>query len=102
MKFLDQYRGKLLTGVNRNLPIIVDTPDAESIRQFCVGVKRLTALHRFVATVGPARQEQLLPGLARIYLDKFFHEKSLRCQILAILRYLAKFVRTQFAEIEDR
>ena len=53
MKCLDQYRRKLLTGVNRNLRIIIDTPDAESIHQFRVGVKRLTALYRFLAIVEP-------------------------------------------------
>jgi CHAD domain-containing protein len=50
---LDQYRRKLLSGVNRNLRIIVDTADEESIHQFRVGVKRLTALYRFVAAVEP-------------------------------------------------
>jgi len=53
MKCLDQYRRKLLTGVNRNLRIIVEAPDAESIHQFRVGVKRLTALYRFLATAEP-------------------------------------------------
>jgi CHAD domain-containing protein len=53
MKCLDQYRRKLLTGVNRNLRIIVDRVDEESIHQFRVGVKRLTALYRFVAAVEP-------------------------------------------------
>jgi len=50
---LDQYRRRLLTGVNRNLRIIIDTADEESIHQFRVGVKRLTALYRFVASVDP-------------------------------------------------
>jgi CHAD domain-containing protein len=53
MNCLDQYRRRLLAGVNRNLPIILATADEESIHQFRVGVKRLTALYRFVAAVAP-------------------------------------------------
>jgi len=53
MNCVDQYRRRLLGGVNRNLRIIVDTADEESIHQFRVGVKRLTALYRLLGAVEP-------------------------------------------------
>jgi CHAD domain-containing protein len=70
MKCLDQYRRKLLTGVNQNLRVIVDTVDEESIHQFRVGVKRLTALYRFVAAVEPGLQaKQLLKPARRLSMS---------------------------------
>ena len=53
MNCLDQYRGKLLTAINRNLRTIVAAADEEAIHRFRVGVKRLTALYRFVGEVEP-------------------------------------------------
>ena len=53
MNCLDQYRSKLLSGANRELRIIVGTPDETSIHRFRVSVKRLTALYRFLAAIDP-------------------------------------------------
>jgi CHAD domain-containing protein len=53
MNCLDQYRSKLLSGTNRELRIIIGTPDESSIHRFRVSVKRLTALYRFLAAIDP-------------------------------------------------
>jgi CHAD domain-containing protein len=64
MNCLDQYRGKLLAAVNRDLRAIVVAPDEQSIHRFRVGVKRLTALYRFLDVVKPeiAAQHLLKPA----------------------------------------
>jgi CHAD domain-containing protein len=51
MNCLEQYRSKLLSGANRELRIIVGTPDETSIHRFRVSVKRFTALYRFLAAI---------------------------------------------------
>jgi CHAD domain-containing protein len=65
MNCVDQYRRKLLMGVNRNLRVIVITADEESIHQFRVGVKRLTALYRLLAAVDPGLRASKLLKPAR-------------------------------------
>ena len=64
MNCLDPYRGKLLAAVNRDLRAIVGAPDEQSIHRFRVGVKRLTALYRFLDVVKPeiAAQHLLKPA----------------------------------------
>jgi CHAD domain-containing protein len=67
MNCLDQYRSKLLTAVNRELRVIVTTPDEESIHRFRVGVKRLTALYRFLGAVRPeTKAKQVLKPARRL------------------------------------
>ena len=67
MNCLDQYRGKLLAAVNRDLRAIATTPDEHSIHRFRVGIKRLTALYRFLGAVNPKiKPKQLLKSARRL------------------------------------
>lgn len=67
MNCLDQYRGKLLAAVNRDLRAIATTPDEHSIHRFRVGIKRLTALYRFLGAVNPEiKPKQLLKSARRL------------------------------------
>jgi CHAD domain-containing protein len=65
MNCLDRYRSRLLTAVNRDLRTIVVTPDEHSIHRFRVGVKRLTALYRFLGIVKPEIRARRLLKPAR-------------------------------------
>ena len=65
MNCLDRYRSRLLTAVNRDLRTIVVTPDEHSIHRFRVGVKRLTALYRFLGVVKPEIRARRLLKPAR-------------------------------------
>ena len=51
MNCLDKYRSKLISQINRNLGIILVSPDEEAIHNFRVGMKRLTALYFFLNEV---------------------------------------------------
>ena len=62
---LDQYRSKLLTETNSNLRKIADAVDEESIHRFRVGIKRLTALYRFLQQVDPGIDARQLLRSAR-------------------------------------
>lgn len=67
MNCLDRYRSKLLTAVNRDLRAIAAAPEEHSIHRFRVGVKRLTALYRFLEVVKPdIRARQLLKPARRL------------------------------------
>ena len=67
MNCLDQYRSKLLTAVNRELRAIVIAPEEHSIHRFRVGIKRLTALYRFLGVVNPEiNPKQLLKSARRL------------------------------------
>jgi CHAD domain-containing protein len=67
MNCLNQYRSKLLATVNRELRAIVIAPDEESIHRFRVGVKRLTALYRFLGAVRPeTKAKQVLKPARRL------------------------------------
>jgi CHAD domain-containing protein len=65
MNCLDQYRSKLLTAVNRELRAIVIAPEEHSIHRFRVGIKRLTALYRFLGTNSPEIKAKQLVKPAR-------------------------------------
>ncbi len=61
MNCLAQYRSKLLAAVNRDLRAIATAPDEHSIHRFRVGIKRLTALYRFLGATRPEiKAKQLL------------------------------------------
>jgi CHAD domain-containing protein len=67
MNCLNQHRSNLLATVNRELRAIVTAPDEESIHRFRVGVKRLTALYRFLGAVKPEiNAKQLLKPARRL------------------------------------
>ena len=53
MNCLDRYRSKLISQINRNLRIILVSPDEEAIHNFRVGMKRLTALYFLLNEVDP-------------------------------------------------
>ena len=53
MNCLDRYRSKLVSQINRDLKIILTSPDEEAIHNFRVGMKRLTALYFFLHEVDP-------------------------------------------------
>jgi CHAD domain-containing protein len=53
MNCLDRYRSKLVSQINRDLKIILVSPDEEAIHNFRVGMKRLTALFFFLNEVDP-------------------------------------------------
>jgi len=53
MNCLDRYRSKLVSQINRDLKIILASPDEEAIHNFRVGMKRLTALYFFLHEVDP-------------------------------------------------
>lgn len=65
MNCLDRYRGKLLAAVNRELRAIVTAPDEDSIHRFRVGIKRLTALYRFLGATKPEIKAKRLLKPAR-------------------------------------
>lgn len=51
MKCLEVYRSKLVRDTNRQLRVILDTPDESAVHDFRVGIKRLTALYGFLGRV---------------------------------------------------
>ncbi len=51
MNCLDKYRSKLIREVNKDLRTILLQPDEESVHDFRVGVKRLTALYYFLSRI---------------------------------------------------
>ncbi len=53
MNCLEKYRGKLIREINGNLRIILDTPAEIAVHDFRVGIKRLTALYRFLDQIEP-------------------------------------------------
>jgi len=53
MHCLNQYRSKLIREVNQHLRTIVEKPEEDSVHEFRVGVKRLTALYYFLNQVAP-------------------------------------------------
>jgi len=53
MHCLNIYRSKLIREVNQHLRIIAEKPEEESVHEFRVGVKRLTALYYFLNQVEP-------------------------------------------------
>jgi CHAD domain-containing protein len=48
MNCLDKYRSKLVRKINKDLRIILARPEEETVHDFRVGVKRLTALYYFL------------------------------------------------------
>ncbi len=54
MNCLERYRGELIRGLNRNLKVILRAPDETAIHDFRVGIKRVTALYRFLHDAEPA------------------------------------------------
>ncbi|RLA07862.1 MAG: hypothetical protein DRQ59_14185 [Gammaproteobacteria bacterium] len=48
MNCLDKYRSKLVREVNKDLRIILEKPEEDSVHDFRVGVKRLRALYYFL------------------------------------------------------
>jgi CHAD domain-containing protein len=67
MNCLNQYRSKLLETVNRELRAIVTAPEEYSIHRFRVGIKRLTALYRFLGATRPEiKAKQLLKPARRL------------------------------------
>ena len=53
MNCLDKYRSKLISQLNRDLRIILVSPEEESVHDFRVGMKRLTALYFFLSEINP-------------------------------------------------
>ena len=53
MNCLERYRGELIRGLNRNLKVILRAPDETAIHDFRVGIKRVTALYRFLHDAEP-------------------------------------------------
>jgi len=53
MNCLEKYRSKLITEINRDLGVILTKPDEDPVHDFRVGVKRLTALYRFLHQINP-------------------------------------------------
>lgn len=61
MTCLDRYRSQLLAATNRNLKIISSSPEETAIHRFRVGIKRLSALYRFLGEVdAEIKPKQLL------------------------------------------
>lgn len=54
MNCLEKYRGKLISGINRNLAIVVERPGVDPVHDFRVGIKRLTALYYLLNEIDPA------------------------------------------------
>lgn len=53
MNCLEKYRSKLITEINRDLGVILTNPEEDPVHDFRVGVKRLTALYRFLQQINP-------------------------------------------------
>jgi CHAD domain-containing protein len=51
MNCLDKYRSKLVREINKDLRIILVQPEEESVHDFRVGIKRLTALYYFLSRI---------------------------------------------------
>lgn len=61
MNCLEKYRSKLIGEINRDLGIILHTPEEDPVHDFRVGVKRLTALYYFLHEIDPGlNAKQLL------------------------------------------
>jgi len=61
MNCLDKYRGKLVTGINRDLRIILEKPEEDPVHDFRVGMKKLTALYYFLNQINAdVRSKQIL------------------------------------------
>ena len=50
---LEKYRKKLITGINRDLGVIVERPATGAVHDFRVGIKRLTALYHLLGEIDP-------------------------------------------------
>jgi CHAD domain-containing protein len=53
MNCLEKYRSTLLKKTNLNLRILLDKPEEDSVHDFRVGVKRLSALYYFLHEIEP-------------------------------------------------
>lgn len=53
MNCLDKYRSQLISQLNRDLRMILVSPEEEPVHDFRVGMKRLTALYFFLNEVNP-------------------------------------------------
>ncbi len=53
MNCLEKYRSTLLKKTNHNLRILLDKPEEESVHDFRVGVKKLSALYYFLHEIEP-------------------------------------------------
>ena len=51
MQCLDKYRSKLVTDTNRQLRILLESPDEAAVHDFRVGIKRLRAFYEFLDRV---------------------------------------------------
>lgn len=60
MNCLDKYRSTLIRQLNRNLRLILESPEEEPVHDFRVGMKRLTALYFFLNEVDPELKSRKL------------------------------------------
>lgn len=56
MNCLEKYRSKLIRETNRNLKIILASPEELAVHEYRVGIKRLTALYYFLNKIKPELQ----------------------------------------------
>ena len=60
MNCLEKYRSKLITAINRDLGVILESPAEDPVHNFRVGVKRLTALYYFLHEIDAELQAKQL------------------------------------------
>jgi CHAD domain-containing protein len=60
MNCLDKYRSKLVREINKDLRIILVQPEEESVHDFRVGIKRLTALYYFLSRIDTELKAKLI------------------------------------------
>lgn len=53
MNCLEKYRSKLIRETNKNLKIILNSPEELAVHEYRVGIKRLTALYYFLSEIKP-------------------------------------------------
>ena len=87
MQCLDKYRDNVVAETNRNLRIILRVPDQEAIHEFRVGVKRLTALYRFLGKLDPSLHDRLVLGNYRQLFDSLgeIRESQIALEMIAEL-----------------
>ena len=54
MNCLEKYRRKLIADINRNLGVVTQSPEEDSVHDYRVGIKRLTALYHLLDEINPA------------------------------------------------
>lgn len=75
MNCVERYRRQVIRGLNRDLGIILQSPDEVGLHNFRVGIKRISALYRFLHLIEP---ELDAPSLLAPYRALFKAAGSIR------------------------